>query len=255
MAKYSVPLFAITSYNINEPHLIIYKLGVLVAAMTAGAVYHTYRTYLHYTYNKPNYAEKRIQRQTLSLPPLNYSDNPRIIKLLIDHQADVNITDNNSNTALMSTIKKYNYITDIRADRAFINTMLKKIRIISLAGAHLNYFNDDGESPLMAADKPDQYVKEILLASRETRHLIIPTLNALQHLLQPGNLFEQIFPDRNIAYIIVGYSLPNNVSNQDENVHWTSYLGNQGENVQWMIQSFIKNSPELTKAQAWISKT
>lgn len=236
--KYTIPLLAFTSYDRYALHLMPYKLGATVAAFCLIGVHNTYRTYLHYKHTRPDYARKRIQRKTLSLPPLSYTDNIEIIKLLLDHQANVDITDNNDNTALTNTIKKYNTL-DKRAFGASQRTILQKIKILSLAGAHLNYFNDSGESPAIIAD---QEIKDMLIEMQKARQLLIAPLDVLQQLLEPGSFLEQILPERNIAYIIIGYSLPINFRRIDEDAHWVA-------------EFFIKNSPELTKAQAWISES
>lgn len=185
----------------------------LVPYIIAALCYPAKRTCKHYQNKKGSSCwEKKAIRATTEKTPLmiaaqkNSLQHDRIIDLLLDRKATIDVTDKNGNTALM---------------HAIINNNIHATRILYLAGADPHHANIYHQTPLTEAANPtfraSNEIEKIICTIGKAKKIIA----TLQNLLTKDDFLIHYIPIHNITQIIVAYNLP---LIQDTNTELDRYI-------------------------------
>lgn len=180
----------------------LFHLSLLTLSLKAILDYHSNR----YDRIKADCAQKHQHMMAFGTPPLIYHDNADAIKMLLDHKADVNIQNIHGKTALTLAAEEYHSLLRSNGILALAprqNQLTKKMKLLALAGAHLNQLSPQNTSHDMNAD---------IEMTQRIREKILTELQKPKALLQDNDWFTPSLPPA-LKKIIAGYMLPTHHGN------------------------------------------
>ena len=186
---------------------------------------------------KAKLIQERQNCLTVGTPPLIYHDDSRIIKMLLDYQADVNMQNNHGNTALMDAISKR-----IRTrDNAHANQLYQKIKILGLVGAPLNLSHYNNRP------YPTNSCINIFEKTQLIRQKITAQLNKLKTFLQHDEWLNPPLPIT-LKQIIACYLMPSSNDNDEDVRRLTEQLtfnNEHDEDINWLIEHLMRSDEHL----------
>ena len=224
--SYAIPTLIYKLFSNNQasiPLRIAVSLSVLplyILTVKAGLYYYNNR----YETIKADCEQKHQHMMALGTPPLLYHDNPDAIKMLLDYKANVDIQNNRGKTALTHAAEKYySYLSrnGFLAPSPRKKQLAKKIKILTLAGTHLNQSLNENAF---------NYTQETIEKAQRIREKITKQLQKPKALLQHEEWFNPPLPIT-LKQIIASYML--------------SYRDDNDEDINWLIKHLMRTDKHL----------